>query len=596
MIAVRPLKAMKRAFSSSRTTRMKIGEPMVAWLSPTGLMYTGINVLLSGVFSRFADKRELVAAVPAAPIRYNVPGDLWIDYIADTGDGWSSTCAVAWAACQEHDVGGESTKPGLILVLGGDQVYPSADFTQYDRRLQQPFALASQQLEAGPRDVLAIPGNHDWLDGLTAFMRVFSDGQKMARTWAAPQKRSYFAAQLRTNWWLLGIDIGFDDYLDAGQLRFFEEECHAAINGRIGQGDHIILCTGKPTWAERRLAGDIRIRKHSDSTLLEEFERRIVKDWGCDLALVLSGDLHHYARYRENENRRQRITAGGGGAFLFPTHGLAPTIEWPDPSGQGVEKAVRACTYPDVPTSEGLRGRIALGPLKTPSFLLLMAGIHVAIASQVRGAVQTTGVSSIQSLVGVSWGKLFGAIFTRPLAGLIAILLLLGLLAFFDADGPGNRLTVASLHWLIQLATVALSMYVAVWTSTHLLAIPPTGGVGTLLTIKAFVAMAVITATVGALLGSLIFGCYLYLCVRAGRHANDAFAAIHLDSYKSFVRLKLDERGGLSLYAFKIPQVPKRPMARTILEHGLASTFQDVEVGLIEGPIIVREPAIQGEG
>jgi hypothetical protein len=579
-----------------RARRERIGEPMVRWFSPAGLLYSGINVLLSGLFSRFADKRGLVASIPAVPIRFTkldetiATGreDIWIDYVADTGDGWGPTSAIAWAACRELPVEGEVTKPGRLLVLGGDEVYPSADYKQYQTRLVEPFAVAAAQLPPGPRDVLAIPGNHDWLDGLTAFMRVFSEGESVA-VWRARQKRSYFAAQLRTNWWLLGVDIGFDSYLDAGQLRFFEE-CRGVDAFSIGPGDHIILCTGKPTWAERSLAGDARIRHHARrSTLLAEFERRVVSEWGCDLALVISGDLHHYARYSVDDGARQRVTAGGGGAFLFPTYGLAPDVDdWPDPSGVGTETAHLEAAYPDPDTSRSYRWRVDYGPISTWTFLLLVGGIHLAIASQVRGAVHTGKTSTLHALADVPYLDLLGSIFTRPLSGLIAVLLLLGLCAFFDASGSINRLIVGGVHWLAQIGAVAGSMWIAGHSTMALLDLPDGGSASLPVTILAYVSMGALTAGLGAVFGAFVFGWYLTLCVAMGRHANDAFAGIHLETHKSFVRLKLGADGGLTLYPFMVPRPPDRPRKLTFEEQGAHPTFDGLVVWPIEPPVSIR--------
>jgi hypothetical protein len=48
---------------------------------------------------------------------------------------------------------------------------------------------------------------------------------------------------------------------------------------------------------------------------------------GLKLPIVLSGDTHHYSRYTGDDGVTQFITSGGGGAFLHPTHQLAPTID-----------------------------------------------------------------------------------------------------------------------------------------------------------------------------------------------------------------------------------------------------------------------------
>jgi len=60
---------------------------MVRWLSPRALFITAVDVVISGIFGRYADKRELEGALPGADA-FPIEGDpLWIDYIADVGDG-----------------------------------------------------------------------------------------------------------------------------------------------------------------------------------------------------------------------------------------------------------------------------------------------------------------------------------------------------------------------------------------------------------------------------------------------------------------------------------------------------------------------------
>ena len=69
--------------------------------------------------------------------------------------------------------------------------------------------------------VYAIPGNHDWYDGLTGFMRLFGQDDRWLGGWRTNQTRSYFAVELPHDWWLWGIDIQSDSLIDEPQLDFF---------------------------------------------------------------------------------------------------------------------------------------------------------------------------------------------------------------------------------------------------------------------------------------------------------------------------------------------------------------------------------------
>ena len=72
----------------------------------------------------------------------------------------------------------------------------------------------------------AIPGNHDWYDGLTGFMRVFGQENWVGGRQTA-QRRSYFAIGLPHRHWLWGIDIQNDAYVDSAQIAYFQRGRHA---------------------------------------------------------------------------------------------------------------------------------------------------------------------------------------------------------------------------------------------------------------------------------------------------------------------------------------------------------------------------------
>lgn len=167
--------------------------------------------------------------------------------------------------------------------------------------------------------VYAVPGNHDWYDGLVAFSRLFfSDLKREYKAWVTNQRRSYFALKLPHNWWLLGSDGQLESELDTPQMEFFR----AIAETKMKSGDKVILCTAEPGWiyAEKYRTIDESIDQ-SDLIYLQD---EIFKKNGIEIKVFLSGDLHHYRRHEESskESGVQKIIAGGGGAFLHPTHGL----------------------------------------------------------------------------------------------------------------------------------------------------------------------------------------------------------------------------------------------------------------------------------
>src|ERR1043166_789731 len=90
--------------------------PMVGWYDRRQLARTAVDVAVSTVFGRHADYRvtealvspndnedifgdEAGLAADADDIcDYSGGQSLWLDYIADTGDGWHSTYSVAYYA------------------------------------------------------------------------------------------------------------------------------------------------------------------------------------------------------------------------------------------------------------------------------------------------------------------------------------------------------------------------------------------------------------------------------------------------------------------------------------------------------------------
>ncbi len=124
-------------------------RPMVGWYDPGQLMNTGLQVLASDLIgTRFDARREeaLAAEKNEPPIDYTAAdgSDFWFDFMADTGDGWDSTFHMASLVSQPIlEVKGKSLPRGKFLLLGGDEIYPTASKQEYLDRLVAPFEAAS---------------------------------------------------------------------------------------------------------------------------------------------------------------------------------------------------------------------------------------------------------------------------------------------------------------------------------------------------------------------------------------------------------------------------------------------------------------------
>src|SRR5262249_51370516 len=108
--------------------------------------------------------------------------DLYVDFVADTGDDVAVSRAVARLVFAPYELP-DPDRPGAfllaprgeILLFGGDTAYPVATAQELSNRVIAPW---NQVLEALPSDgrhrvLLGVPGNHDWYDGLDGFARMF---------------------------------------------------------------------------------------------------------------------------------------------------------------------------------------------------------------------------------------------------------------------------------------------------------------------------------------------------------------------------------------------------------------------------------------
>lgn len=581
---------------------MRLRPRMVGWYNPPRLVAIAIRVAISTVFGEFADRREALATSrPIDPgalepsLDYShesVSGDFWLDFMADTGDGWNSTYAIARLLAEpqlEIDGMGEELSRGRILVMGGDEVYPTASREGYRDRVVAPFSEASVG-KFDPQnqpDLYAVPGNHDWYDGLLAFLGLFCR-RRSASAWAearpgrglggraTQQIRSYFAIKLPQGWWLWGADIQLTGYIDQPQIDFFSHVAREWMEA----GSRLILCTGQPSWAY--VDPNEPERQFTNFSYLESLADLARKKHR--LCAVLTGDSHHYSRFVEGD--RNYITAGGGGAFLHPTHQLADrTFDWPYPP-PGVQPAAgttyrrqfrlardedtgRATVFPDHKTSRRLTWRnlsfAALNWQYTAAVAILYAFFTWILSAQ--GAYFGTSLQAalapqpLPPFVGSVENYLSLAL-VSPWPALSILISIAGY--YYLADFPSYwRFVVGLLHGTIQAAVMPIATCVlARWLPT----MP-----GALFVVVAGLAGGVLSATT--------LGIYLLLSLNVfGKHWDEAFSALRIQDYKSFLRLRIGPDGRLRIYPVGLKKVPREPRKGLLRKPPL-------EPHLIEGPI-----------
>ncbi len=553
-----------------------IPQAKVAWYSIPQLARTGIKVLLSSIFGEFTDRRELLALMAANEVHqhyedYAKEEELWLDYVADAGDGFDACFTVARQMSRTQNSGreGEETQPGKILIMGGDQVYPTANIEEYENRLKGPYMYAFPKSRNEDRQLFAIPGNHDWYDGLNSFVKIFSPGGSLG-DFTTPQSRSYFAIKLPHNVWVFGVDLQLQSYIDQGQLEYFEDVIENSLSAT--ETNHIILCSAEPSWV-------YQLKKKTGKKLghnLQYFEKEMMKNSeGKDLKFVLSlsGDLHHYSRYATEDNQHHKITAGGGGAFLHPTHNLPKEISWKD------QKLSLKERYPSADKSKFLSWGNWKFAWHNKSFALFI-GILYVLASWFFYVSVHIGDVALGQVKGLDVAKI---LLLSPFAAVMVFLVAFGTFYFADRDPINPKYKTNLVYSLAGLSHASVQVAALLATFLFLGARFHKSLSGPMPELTALFFIAMIFAA-GALISSTIFGLYLTLSNRfLGMHDNEAFSALNLERYKNFLRIHLT-RDKLTIYPYGIKEVFKHAYTDRRDKY---MPEKEPECELIEPPIVI---------
>lgn len=617
---------------------------MVHWFNPTVLLQTAKRVIDSTQFAQYADRRLVHAALDEPTKRWTLlkecvggkkgvcrrrkNAEIWLDYVADLGDGFDSTYAIAYLIGQQRiEVGGHDLPRADCLVMGGDEVYPYASREDYLQRMQRPYKAAFPKTETPGAEhppVYLIPGNHDWYDGLTLFLAKFCRGRKTPLgSWMASQRRSYFAAHLGDNWWIWGFDSQLGEDVDQPQADYF-----VAIARLMEPNAKIIICASVPTWLKANLKAKDKEERAKFYRGLDYIANIVrVECPNAKVPLVLAGDLHHYTRYKDKESGTYFINSGGGGAFLHPTHNSVDdsiplkwaasmqTLEIGIDAADGSTKAI----YPKPEDSYQLAGQ-NLWFFKTNfGFCMLVLWPVYALCGLLmlswRSYGDTGGDGAFLSRVGNQMIHLS----LTPIFVLLALALLVGLYNSADirSEYPGwlsrgislinstkfrKRYFRKYIRYVRQLRKEkstssnrrlkilrGLETAWSLLTSRKLLAVSlHWAGQGiTILIGTALISVAVVgwkaSAWFGemfyfvglllglipfAMIGGIIWGIYLRAVSRLwGDEGNSAFSALRLEKYKNFIRLRIDG-DKVKVFPIGLDEVPKRKEWRTNKKYG----------------------------
>ncbi|WNI14119.1 metallophosphoesterase family protein [Actinacidiphila sp. ITFR-21] len=315
---------------------MPTDVPRVSWLNPATL-WKARNGTLASLFGdptgtdrqRWVQARLDGGADPDLLIRRDDPDTYSFLLIADTGEGDDPQYAVV---------------PGLLAVgadtrfavLSSDVLYPVGSANEYGPKFYRPY-----------RDyrapIYAVPGNHDWYDGLTGFMRVFcrapqlrasprpavfSRGWWRSLLWKSPdtpddaaldrarlmRSAPAQAAEQPGPYWaldtgplrIIGIDTGLLGDIDRQQGEWLR---------RVSRGPRPkILVTGSPIYVD----GEHHPCAIEGGGTVDE----VVRDPGNTFVAAIGGDIHNYQHYPVDvdDRRIEYVVSGGGGAFMHATH------------------------------------------------------------------------------------------------------------------------------------------------------------------------------------------------------------------------------------------------------------------------------------
>ncbi len=255
--------------------------------------------------------------------------------IADTGEGDNSQYAVAGALLH-------MSKSADFAVICSDVIYPTGDVDDYGRKFHHPYRNLTLP-------IYAVPGNHDWYDGLHGFMHYFC---KLDNPGYLPHFGRGLAARLARLLWrqspqpgapanpasndvvvkerpppdplqpapyfaidagpvrFVGIDTGITGEIDEDQYRWLRRvSLDAAKRPKI-------LLTGKPIYVD----GEHHPGRVTGTT---ETVDDVVTDPQANYVMAIGGDIHNYQRYAvpvADKRTIQYVVSGGGGAYMHATH------------------------------------------------------------------------------------------------------------------------------------------------------------------------------------------------------------------------------------------------------------------------------------
>ncbi len=304
---------------------------------------------------------------------------------------------------------------------------------------------------------------------------------------------------------------------------------------------------------------------------------------------MITGDAHHYARYAQTDGSAQKITAGGGGAFLSSTHNLPEELVVPPQESRDPGRTtppthwqLQTC-YPSKPESRKLCLRAFRLPFENRGLWVLIGLLHLAYAWMAESAVRQGTDHFADFMSRVSYWGLVRALAHNPLAIGITLAVVVGLAGFTKTGVTAKKWGLGGAHAVAQLLVVLVSIGVSARICSAIGL--DGGGFG--------VVFVVLVGVGGGLLGCEVMAVYLLVADRFGLNNNELFAAQRNRDWKNFVRMHIGVDGVLTVYPVGVDHTPRKWHLRKggdDADPWFEPDGQPVEAKLIEAPIRI-EPA-----
>ena len=347
------------------------------WISPGPLLASVNDKIVKGLDADIVNDRR-ARWVAEARDRNRSSGDLTIQpadgdelsflVIGDPGEQDASQ----YATVAPIEAVGADTD---FAVIASDVIYPAGDVNQYIDGFYLPYHDYRQP-------IYAIPGNHDWYDGLNGFMFHFCGAQPLAPVKYRAGAYSWRARWARTLWRHPSPPDDLDELVQQRSLRRSSDGTRppvqpgpyyaidtkhlrivcidTGITGTIDreQGEWLvrvsegrdcdkILITGKPIYVDGKYEpGEIDRGTPDDCDAddwMEPFKTvdDVVRHRKHRYVAAIGGDVHNYQHYpvELTDGRRiEYVVSGGGGAYLSATHRIGKVDIRPGAPGEPCRK------------------------------------------------------------------------------------------------------------------------------------------------------------------------------------------------------------------------------------------------------------------